>query len=289
LPFKSDYKPVTHQTPCPVIEIYLPDNSSTSEPDCTFRADAGDGALSKLQGYNFTESVSDLEGNFSFSVKNGEIKGKSIFDLITIRSVVKIYEGTEYYPAFVGIIRFRKINKQMTNSGLKEVITFSGKSVISCISEYQVSLDVRISNVLVASKSLNYELTDKLLKADDIAKYISVTWNYFLEISDRLNENKKSDKGGVGIVTTHIGQIINKYIGETKKPKGEEMPEPLPFVTVTGDTSIKYKLGSTFMNQSNNSVADCWRSVLPKSAYELFAYCDNIIIRGVKNAIKEHR
>jgi hypothetical protein len=159
LPFKSDYKPVTCQTPTPIIKVYLPTNTSTSEPDYTFKADETAGVLSNLQSYNFTESVNDLEGNFSFSVKNGEIEGKSILDLITIRSVVKIFECNDKdvcLPSFVGIIRRKKINEQMTNSGLKKTVVFSGKSVISCITEYQVSLDVRISNVLVASESLNY-------------------------------------------------------------------------------------------------------------------------------------
>jgi hypothetical protein len=47
LPFKNDYEPVTYQTPTPMLEIYLPNNTSSVDPDYVFRADLFAGAFSK--------------------------------------------------------------------------------------------------------------------------------------------------------------------------------------------------------------------------------------------------
>jgi len=271
LPFKKDYKSTTHQTPTPIIEVYLPSNASTSEPDYSFRPYTDGGAFSGLQGYNFSESVDDLDGSFSFTI-NGE--EENIFDLIPIRSVVKIYEVTDnykFYPSFVGIIRQRKINKQMTNTGLKKVITFSGKSIISCLVEYSISLDMRISGVADATAT-NSAMLDKLEEVENmnIKSFMIETWKYFKKISDDVlkpnSEKTEKDIGGKGVATTELQNIINRFIGEDAEN----------YIDVTGvKTKFYHPIGDAFINTGKNTIIDIWRDKLPQMAYELFAYCDN--------------
>jgi len=273
LPFKSDFNALEFQTPVPKIEVFLPENSSLA-PDYTFSADIQIGALSGLQSYNFSESVDDLEGNFSFTVKNDEINGKSVFDLISTRCIIKIFEGVGNYinytcfPSFVGIIRRKKINKQMTNNGLRESVTFSGKSIISCIVEYTISLDMRISGVAHA-REVNSLMLNKIEEEKNLAiqKFMITTWEYFKKISSDVSKAvSEKDIGGRGVATTKLERIINKYIGD----------DPKNYITVTGEkTEFYHPISGVLINAGKNTITDIWRDKLPQKAYELFAYCDN--------------
>jgi hypothetical protein len=250
---------VEHQTPSPKLEIFTRGNPDL--PDITYSADPRGGAWSKLLGYGFSESVDDLEGAFSFTVENEEIdkEGTTVFDLIPNRSIVKIYEGDLERPAFVGIIRRRHIGMSMTSQGVKRSIMFSGKSIISCVAEYTVSLDVRIQGVANAMAK-THDLEDELSRKENITikDFTGITWNYFQDVSKELNENRN------GVSNSAVAKIISDFIGEI----GD-------FVTVTGkEQSIRYNIATVFFNQSNNSIADVWRNILPKPVYEIFSYRD---------------
>jgi hypothetical protein len=254
---------VEYQTPVPVIEIFLPSNSN-NEPDLIFTPNSEEEVLKKLLGYSFTESVDDLDGSFSFTVETGIINNKTIFDTIKKRSVIKIYEGTEF-PVFIGIIRRRRLTKQMTGQGIKRSIVFSGKSITSCVSEYMVSLDVKLYKVTDAV-SKNQELIEKLSEVTTIADFIKITWDYFNEVSLKLNENLN------GVTNTKIMEVIDKFLGKD-------------FVTVGGfNKNIRYNIATVFFNEANNHIADVWRNILPKDVYEMYSYCDKeskIMVRMV--------
>ena len=246
---------VEHQSPNPKIEIFTKGNPKT--PDITCLPDPK-AEWAKLLSYTFTESTEDLEGAFSFSVENEELKnkGKSAFDMIPVRSIVKIYEGNQEEAAFIGIIRHRELGKAMTSQGIKRSIVFSGKSIISCIAEYTVSLDVRIQDV-ADNMSLNNELTDKL--AEDgltIQKFMKETWEHFKKVS----EGKKKV-----ITTAGIADVISKFIGD----------DPDKFIKVTGKgQTLRYNVACIFYNAANNVIADVWRNILPDRVYEFFSRCE---------------
>ncbi|MDR1837634.1 MAG: hypothetical protein LBQ89_08255 [Treponema sp.] len=255
---KKQWTGTEHQTPTPKIEVFLPSNTSSSEPDYTFLPDIGAGAWSKLLNYSFTESVEDLDGSFSFTTENGIIgegqNGQSVFDIILKRSVIKIYEGGNL-PAFIGIIRRRRISKQKTSQGIKRTIIFSGKSIISCIVEYTVSLDVKIQGVADAI-SKQKELTIKLSEAKTIKEFMIIAWKYYQEISE-----------SAGISTTGLAEIINRHIGNG---------DPETFIDVKGsEQNLRYNIACILFNAGNNVIADVWRNILPKNAYEIFCQCEN--------------
>jgi hypothetical protein len=217
--------------------------------------------------YNFTESTDDLEGSFSFNIIDDEV-----YDLIPLRSVIKIYEGGTF-ARFVGIVRNRRYAKQMTANGIKKTISFSGKSILSCISEFQISMDVRIYNVRNAVEEFNIQLSIDLMEARNIAQYMKVVWDFFLKVSSETNQRQNRD-AGVVISNTQVAEIIDLFVITPNKTEVGE-GDGLPFVSTQGDTALKYNISSTFMNQGNNSVADAWRNTLPERAYELYGYCDN--------------
>ena len=250
-----------NQTPAPKIEVFLPSNSTSDNPSFVFRPEQIAEPASNLLGYQFTESTDDIEGSFSFTVENGEVNGTSIFDYIRVRSVVRIYEGGEQ-PAFVGIIRHRKINNQMTNKGIKRGIAFSGKSIASCVSEYMVSLDMRINLANVESR--NIDLGTQLLGKTKISEFTQITWDHFNNVT--LN----------GLRNTAISEAIERFMGTIDDPND-------PFIIIDEDDKIHYPIGCSFYNAQNNHVVDVWRNILPKDVYEIFSRCENgkpkIVIR----------
>jgi hypothetical protein len=247
---KSQWTGVENQAPDPKLEIFKPGNTEK----ITYSADLNAGAYSKLLSYAFSEAADDLEGSFSFSVENDEVRqdGKTVFDIIPIRSVVKIYEGDLEKPVFVGIIRRRRMGAVMTSQGVKRTITFAGKSIISCVAEYAVSLDVRIQGVQDAV-SKTKSLAEKL--AHDgvtIKEFMKASWEHFKEVSETA-----------GISTAGIAAIIDNFIGSFDE-----------FVTVSGENqALFYNIATPFYNESNNFIADIWRHILPKPVYEISSYC----------------
>jgi hypothetical protein len=249
---KDQWTGLEHQAPSPKLEIFKPGNTGK----ITYSADVNAKSYSNFLEYAFSEAVDDLEGSFSFAVENDEVKqdGKTVFDIIPIRSVVKIYEGDLEKPAFVGIIRRRRIGSAMTSQGVKRTVTFSGKSIISCIAEYAVSLDVRIQGV-ADSLSKVKDLTVKLAHSGlTIKDFMKETWEHFKKVSETA-----------GISTEGIADIIKNYIGTFDD-----------FVTVSGkNQSVFYNIAMPFYNESNNLIANVWRNILPKPVYEIYSYCDD--------------
>ncbi|MDR0387036.1 MAG: hypothetical protein LBH57_03275, partial [Treponema sp.] len=235
---------------------YLPKGDPKSA-DITYSADLKAGYRSKLLGYSFSESVDDLEGSFSFTVENEEVDedGRTVFDIVPIRSIIKIYEGDLERPAFVGIVRRRRLGMSMTSQGVKRSITFIGKSIISCIAEYTISLDVKIqgvSDAISRTKSLEDRLAHDGLTIKDFMKE---SWNHFKEVSENA-----------GISTGGIADIINKFIGDG---------DPEKFIEVSGkEQELRYNIATIFYNEANNVISDIWRGMLPQPVYEFFSRCD---------------
>jgi len=244
---------VEWQSPDPKIEIFTKGNASS--PDITYCPDPRAGRWANLLSYTFSESVDSLEGSFSFAVEDsGDKEGNTVFDLIPVRSIVKIYEGDLKKPAFVGIIRRCHFESAMTDQGVRRSIVFTGKSIISCISEYTISLDVRIHKVADPT-SKRKELTNRLARENmTIEKFMKITWEHFKEVSEEF-----------GISTTGIADIINKFIGGS----------PGVFVEISGQQKFRYNISHVFYNASNNVIADAWRNILPEPVYEIFSRCNN--------------
>jgi hypothetical protein len=174
---------VEYQTPSPRIEIILPpyDGSITvwlTPSDPGISSDRRHIVSNNLLSYTFSEGVEDLEGGFSFAVENEKVvNGKTLFDVIVPRSIIKIYEDESpdyHHPVFVGIVRKRHIGATMTASGPKRSVIFYGKSVISCITEFMVSLDVKLYDVQNATAETK-KLTNELKSVTGIGEFMKIS------------------------------------------------------------------------------------------------------------------
>ncbi|MDR2534543.1 MAG: hypothetical protein LBD29_00745 [Treponema sp.] len=259
--FEKKWDGIEHQSPAPKLEIFT--KGDPNKPDITYFPAPKAERWSKLLGYTFTESVDDLEGSFSFTVENEEVKKeeKSVFDLIPVRSIVKIYEGDLENAVFIGIIRQRQIKKSMTSQGIKRSVVFSGKSIISCVAEYTLSLDIRIHNI-AEPMSRNKDLTDRLTRKKEkgdlltIKDFMKETWEHFKKVSEEA-----------GISTTGVADIIKKFIGGGN---------PNTFIKVTGiRQTLHYDIACVFYNAANNVIVDVWRNILPENVYEFFSRCED--------------
>jgi hypothetical protein len=239
------------QFPNPKVEIFT--SGSPDKADLIYEGLAKDGVQLKLLGYTFSEGVEDLEGSFSITVENEKIgeNGKTTYDSIPRRSVVKIYEADKEKPAFIGIIKQRRIKSSMTSQGPKRTIMFSGKSIISAISEYAVTMDLRIAytDPEIESKQLTVKLSKKELP---IKEFMKTTWEDFLEQGEA---NKVS--------STSIKKIIEDFIGSIDD-----------FVSVDSDPNFHYNITGAFYSEGNNNVDQLWRNAMPQPVYEIYAYCD---------------
>jgi hypothetical protein len=240
---------VKTQFPNPKVEIFTSGNSGKA--NLTYEALAKDSILSELLGYTFSEGVDDLEGSFSITVENEKIDDKTTYDLIPLRSVVKIYEADKEKAAFIGIIKQRRIKSSMTSQGPKRTIMFSGKSIVSAISEYAVTTDLRISFVDPGMKSK--QLTENLSRNElTIKGFMKKTWEEFLK------QGKDNE-----VSSTEIEKLIKAYIGSIDK-----------FVSGDNDRTLHYNITGAFYSEGNNNIDQLWRNVLPQPVYEIYAYCD---------------
>jgi hypothetical protein len=254
---------VESQSPQPRIEIIKPDGAIVwLKPDYPGFSPSGKSITSRnLLSYTFSEAVDDLMGSFSFSVENETVRkpahdkqGESLFDLIPLRSVVNIHEDAGEIPAFRGIIRKRHIGAAMTSSGVRKSVVFSGKSIISCITEFMVPLDQRIYGVS-NSISKTKDLQSKLGKDDlTIKDFMEKTWEFFRTVSDEVSQ-------GSGFVNGKLLEIIDKFIGKD-------------FVLAAEGETLQYPVATMFYNQTNNYITDVWGNILPKPVYELFTRFD---------------
>jgi hypothetical protein len=251
---------VAYQTPQPRIEIILPpyDGSiavwlTPADPGIT--SDKRHIVSNNLLSYTFSEAVDDLIGSFSFSAENEMVarSGKSLFDMIPLRSVINIYEGAQETPVFRGIIRRRHNGMTMTTSGPRKSTIFYGKSIISCITEFMVPLDQRIpgvSDAMAKTKYLQAEIAEE--EGIAIEGFMKKTWEHFRSVSEEVANQS-------GMANIELLKLIDgQYIGDN-------------FIKVTGkETHLQYPVATIFYNQANNFITDVWGNILPKSVYELF-------------------
>jgi hypothetical protein len=139
----------------------------------------------------------------------------------------------------------------MTSQGPKRTIMFSGKSIISAISEYAVSTDLHIAFIDPDTKSM--QLAEKLSQKEiSIKTFMKTTWEDFL----KQGENNK-------VSSTSIKKIIEDFIGSIDD-----------FVSGDNDRTLHYNITGAFYSEGNNNIDQLWRNVLPRPVYEIYAYCD---------------
>jgi hypothetical protein len=143
----------------------------------------------------------------------------------------------------------------MTAQGPKRAITFSGKSIISVIAEYTVSLDLKIMGAPDAGNVAR----DYILALSNSQKNLSIedfmikTWDFFVNLGANSN----------AVSSAEMEKIAANFIGGLSD-----------CIETGSEKDMHYPIANAPFNQSNNVIANLWRNILPEPVYEIFAYCD---------------
>jgi hypothetical protein len=240
------------QHPNPRLEIYEFKDNNLSP--CIIFDGVAQEVSRQLLSYEFSEAVDDVKGSFSFSVENGTYDdGSTVFDKIKLRSIVYIYEGDEK-AVFIGVIRQKNVGSAMHGAGPRKTITFSGCSLMGLVSDFVLSLDIKIMDISdagIASK----QLTIKLMEALTIPEFLKITFDNYINLTMKNFKMNECE-------TVKILKAVTKN-------------ESLSIFTHgTHDSKFAYNIANAFYSQGRNNIVDMWKNILPNPIYEIYGYCD---------------
>jgi hypothetical protein len=246
---------ISSQAPSPKLEIHSPGNPEKAK--YTFVINSAEEGEHELISYNFSEAVNDLKGSFRFSIedKKGQRPGEyTIFDIIKVRDIVKIYEG-EDTPRFWGIIRKKQIGVTMTSQGPRRTRIFTGDSLQNILAEFILSMDIKIMNAKDAGTE-NTKLTIELIGTRTIQEYLQKVTDAYLKLST-----------GAGVVaSTESVDILKQFTGNSELTGIFKDGSP--------DHRFSYDIGNAWYSQGQNSLGQLWKNILPEPVYEMYAFCD---------------
>lgn len=218
-----------------------------------------------ILGYNYTETVSDLAGNFTISVyednsafdndflsaglKKDLKPNKSFWSCIKPLDVVTITEGKKI---FQGIIHTKNFKSMVGNGEVQRVIDISGQGIHSLYSLNSVCMDAMAGSGKIASMA-NVELTANMATLEKVADILNEMWKSFSG-----QDSQKVRK------TTFIEKMIKKIFGED-------------FTKVVNSNSLNaaYPIASTLYDQNTCTFYDAVKALFPDTAYEVFGYWDS--------------
>ena len=245
------------QAPNPKIEIFS--YMKPESPVMVFvpKENISPGFCNGLISYSFSESVSSIEGEFSFTIQEDpDGSGYTAYDRIRNMFVVKIYEGSDRTPAFVGVIHKKRVGKNLTDKGVRNTTSFSGESIAGLFSRFQLAMNLSIMNVKDTG-SENTQLTINLSSMKLNPKsFMKQTWESYIGMT----------MSGLGkevvLSNTVVSQIIDNFMGTDFL----ETPDT--------DADIAYPIAYAFYQQGINVITGIWQSILPPPIYEIFSRVD---------------
>jgi hypothetical protein len=245
-----------HQVPFPRLELYSFDENGNASLYMTYDGEA-QGAYRQLLRYQFSESVDDVRGSFSFTVENETENEETTLDKIKTHSAACFYEGDDRTPAFIGIIRRKSVNIAMGGQGPQKNITFSGTSILGIIADFILSLDIKIMGAPDA-KAVSTQLTTDLVSATKIPQFLEITLAAYINLTVRT----------FSMNNVELVKIIESFYGA-----GMENIKNV-FSCGEGDSDFSYSIANAIFAQGQNSIVDIWRNILPNPVYEIYGYCD---------------
>ena len=245
------------QSPNPKIEIF-----SYKKPDSPVivlvpKENVSPGFCNGLISYSFSESVSSIEGGFNFTIQEDpDGSGYTAYDRIRNMFVIKIYEGSDRTPAFVGVIHKKRVGKNLTDKGVRNTTSFSGESIAGLLARFQIAMNLRIMNIKDV-ESENTKLTIKLSSMKLNPKtFMKQTWEDYtgMTVSGMGKE--------VVLSNTVVSQMIENFMGTDF------------LETSDTDAEFPYPIAYAFYQQGINSITGIWQSLLPPPIYEIFSRVD---------------
>jgi hypothetical protein len=241
---------VKAQAPFPRLEIYPHDGK---EHEIVLDSSVENG---ELLSYTFSNDINSLDGEFSFSVLDAmdNEKNKRLFKSIQKRMVVKIYEGGTY-PVFIGVIHEKRVTASIMESGVKRSIQFSGTNILGLLSDFILSLDVKLMNLKDAgiySEQLTIALAKEHPEKLTVREFLKVTLENYVNLT--LDNMNISSTDILKTLRTHVDENLDIF-------RFEEGKEDAPFY---------FPIACAFYTQGENRITEIWRNILAHPVYEMF-------------------
>ena len=206
-----------------------------------------------LQSYNFDRSIENIDGSFSFTVKeNIELKNKPFMDQVEPLDIIVISESGTSKIDFIGVVTTISIGSIASN--LNKVVTISGKSIFWLFTYYNLNCDIRC--VIFNNEGANNYIKIDLAK-DGGKSGISIKemCNRSLDLFEQQTAKFKS------VSNFLIGQIIKLWFGTEVFEASEE--------------NFAYPISSNMFDSGKINLIDYIRKLLPQPLYEIFGFIDN--------------
>lgn len=215
-----------------------------------------------LQSYQFSESVNNFSGSFSFTVYEDVNVGDKdcIFSTVKNLDLVYIYENSEKSdksleknnPVFIGVIHSKSIRSMINNGQVSRSTTIEGNGVYSLMGDLSVSLDIHTLTGINAVE-VQTQFTSDVANITNYKKFVLKLWEYYENIS------KKVCGSGLKTSTVFIDEILGCF----------GMISDLVDIP---DGETKYPVAASFWTQSVNKFADMLRTLFPSNIYEIFGH-----------------
>lgn len=245
------------QAPNPKIEIFSYKKPESPVLVLVPKENVSPGFCNGLISYSFSESTSSIEGGFTFTIQEDpDGSGYTAYDRIRNMFVVKIYEGSDRTPSFVGVIHKKRVGKNLTDKGVRNTTSFSGESIAGLFTRFQIAMNIRIMSVKDADAA-NTNLTQKLSGMTLNPKsFLENTWEDYTAMTISGLE------GEVALSNTKVVEIIANFMGSDF------------LETSATDADFAYPIASAFYQQGVNIITGIWQSILPPPVYEIFSRVD---------------
>lgn len=214
-----------------------------------------------LQSYNFTRSVSNIDGSFSISIKATSVNSNdNIFvNEINPLDIVAIYEESKLSLDFLGIVSDIGFASTATQGG--GIIQISGKSIDSLFNRYKISVD-KTAMASFNAKASDIDNSNELLKKNpDTNTWEPLKLNEIIRISwNKFNQGVEKNKE---ISNFKIGEIIRHFYGDEFWDKDE------------GNIEFQYPIANHLFKDGESKFIDYLKELLPEKIYECFGTIKN--------------
>ena len=282
-------------------------------PYFTFSPESNLFSGANIQSYTFTNSLEDMDGSFSITIKEDTRSLKSgeqyFMDMVRKLDIVEIVENnvTEFY----GVVR--TISFGATAGAMNKVLTISGICAAGLLKMFNISTDMTSMNMIMKSTE-NARISQRIANlfntnknGVDVAEifrivYLAMHYTAKGEIYDDKAKKYKPapDDSGRNILAALKIQRIFRFIfgvahddvnGKTTYDT-KLYDKPVEFLDC--ELKQKYQLNSNLFNASEVNVVSYFNGYLPSVVYEFFHTMDRynkpkIVIREVPFSVKSEK
>lgn len=259
-----------------------------------------------IQSYSFTNSIDDINGSFSITVKEDTRplpKGQQYFmDQVKKLDVVEFIENGSV--EFYGIVRTISIGA--TAGAMNKVITISGISAAGLLNMFNISTDVA-SMAFLQNEGANKKITDRISKlfqqkskdGVDVAEVFRIVYLAMFYIAEGKTYNPKTGKweetNSKAPFASFKTQRIFRFIfgvahDDVKQADGTitydtvRFSKPVEFLDC--NEKFQFQLTSNLFNQNEVNIVSYFKGFMPPPIYEMFHTFDEnnspkIVLREV--------